>query len=154
MKTLEKWCRGLWVKTIFNFKCLAWVSLSKISSKNTPSYISRIMRVYIVLVNNGKCHTPKSNRQRVSRVTRNLAWVASHSRNPVYQRLFKFQHVLLTFVSRVNSRESIARQVEKITSSQILHQTLTHSFYIKSHKNTGKWLNRITIKFNTELKPT
>ena len=132
---------------------MAWVSLSKISSENTP-YISRIMRVYIVLVNNGKCHTPKSNRQWVSRVTCNLAWVASHSRNPIYQGLFKFQHVLLTFVSQVNSRESIARQVKKITFSQILHQTLTHSFYIKSHKNTRKWLNRITIKFDTELKPT
>ena len=52
---------------------------------------------------------------------------------------FKFHHVLLTWlVLQVSSRESIARQVEKITSSQILHQTLTHSFYIKSHKNTGK----------------
>ena len=45
-------------------------------------------------------------------------------------------------------------QVVKSTSSQILHQTLTHIPYIKSHKNTGKWLNRITIKFDTELKPT
>ena len=40
------------------------------------------------------------------------------------------------------------------SSSQNLHQTFTHNFYIKSYKNTGKWLNRNTIKFDTELKIT
>ena len=38
---------------------------------------------------------------------------------------------------------SIASPVTKTTYSQILHQTLTHSPYIKSHKNTRKWFNRI-----------
>ena len=36
------------------------------------------------------------------------------------------------------SRESIVSQVAKTTSSQILHQTLTHNPYIKSHKSTAK----------------
>ena len=44
--------------------------------------------------------------------------------------------------------------VAKSISSQVLHQTLTQNSYVKSHKNIGKWLNRITIKFDTELKPT
>ena len=52
------------------------------------------------------------------------------------------------------SRESIVSQVVKTTSSQILHQTLTHNPYIKSHKSTAKWLEKITIKFDTKLKPT
>ena len=49
---------------------------------------------------------------------------------------------------------SVASLIAKTTSSQILYQTLTHSPYIKSHKNSGKWLNRITIKFHMKLKPT
>ena len=141
METLEKLCRGLWVKQSLTFKCLARVSLSKVSLENTPS------SSYTLWV--------KSNRQWVSWVTRDLAWVTSHSWNPSYQWLFKFHHVLLTWlVSRVSSRESIVSQVAKTTSSQILHQTLTHSPYIKSHKSTRKWLNRNTIKFDTKLKPT
>ena len=36
------------------------------------------------------------------------------------------------------------------SSSQNLHQALTHSPYIKSHKSTRKWLNKNTIKFDTE----
>ena len=35
--------------------------------------------------------------------------------------------------------------------SHNLHQTLTHNPYIKFHKNAGKQLNIITIKFDTEL---
>ena len=46
--------------------------------------------------------------------------------------------------SRVNHE-----QVAKTTYSKTLHQSLTHSPYIKSHKNIGKWLNKITIKFDT-----
>ena len=157
MKSLEKWCRGLWVKQSLTLKCLVRVSLSKVSSKNnlSSSYISWVMRVYIVLVKNEKNHTPKSNKQWVSRVTHDLAWVVSHSRKPACQRLFKFHHVLFTWlVSRVISRNLVASIVTKTTSSQILHQTLTHSPYIKSHKNTRKWLNKITIKFDIELKLT
>ena len=156
MEISKKWCKGLWVKQSLTFKYLAKVSLSKVSSKNTPSfYISRVIRVYIVLVKNRKSHNPKSNRQCVLRVTRNLAWVASHLRKPAFQWLFKFQHVLLIWlILRVSSCESVANQVVKTTSSQILHQTLTHNPYIKSHKNTGKWLKRIIIKFDTKLKST
>ena len=33
---------------------------------------------------------------------------------------------------------AVTSQVVKTTSSQILHQTLRHSLYIKSHKNMGK----------------
>ena len=74
---------------------------------------------------------------------------------PTCQWLFKFQHVLLTWlVLWVISRESVASPVVKTTSLQILYQTLTHSPYIKSHKNKGKSLNRITIKFDMELNPT
>ena len=36
------------------------------------------------------------------------------------------------------SCESIVSQVAKTTSSQILHQTLTHNPYIKSLKSTAK----------------
>ena len=138
-------------------KCLARVSLSKVSLEDTlsSSYILWVMRVYMVLVKNEKSHTPKSNKQWVSRVTHDLAWVVSHSRKPACQRLFKFHHVLFTWlVSRVISRNLVASIVTKTTSSQILHQTLTHSPYIKSHKNTRKWLNKITIKFDIELKLT
>ena len=65
METLEKLCRGLWVKQFLTLKCLARVSLSKVSLENTPSssYILWVMRVYMVLVKNGKSHTPKTNRQ-------------------------------------------------------------------------------------------
>ena len=55
---------------------------------------------------------------------------------------------------RVISLESVASPIMKTISSQIVHQTLTHSPYIKSYKNTGKWLNKIIIKFGMELKPT
>ena len=108
METLEKWCRGLWVKQSLTLKCLARVSLSKVSLENTPSsYISWVMRVYIVLIKNRQSHTPKSNKQWVSQVTRDLSWVSSHSQKPAYQWLFKFQHVLLTWlVSRVSSCKS------------------------------------------------
>ena len=54
----------------------------------------------------------------------------------------------------VISCKSVASPIAKTTSSQILYQTFTHSPYIKSHKNSGKWLNRITIKFHMKLKPT
>ena len=37
------------------------------------------------------------------------------------------------------------------SSLQNLQQSFTHSPYIKSDKNTGKWLNRIIIKFDMEL---
>ena len=62
METSKKWCKGLWVKQFLTFKYLARVSLSKVSSENTPSssYISRVIRVYIVLVKNGKSHNPKA----------------------------------------------------------------------------------------------
>ena len=43
--------------------------------------------------------------------------------------------------------------VVKSSFSHNLHQTLTHNSYIKSHKNAGKRLNKITIKFDTELSP-
>ena len=77
----------------------------------------------------------------------------SHSRKLAFQWLFKFQHVLLMWlILRVSRCESVASQVVKTTSLQILHQTLTHSPYIKSHKNIGKWLNKNTIKFDTKLK--
>ena len=43
--------------------------------------------------------------------------------------------------------------VVKSSFSHNLHQTLTHNSYIKSHKNVGKRLNIITIKFDMELSP-
>ena len=81
--------------------------------------------------------------------TRDLAWVANDSWNPACQRLFKFQHMRLVWpVSRVGTRELVMKSL----FSQNLHQTLTHKPYIKSHKSTGKWLNIITIKFDTKVK--
>ena len=66
--------RRLWVKQSLTLKYLARVSLSKVSSENTPSfYISWVMRVYIVLVKNEKSRTPKSNRQYVPWVIHDLA---------------------------------------------------------------------------------
>ena len=83
--------------------------------------------------------------------TRDLAWVANDSWNLACQRLFKFQHMLLVWlVSRVGTRELVMKSL----FSQNLHQTLTHNLYIKFYKNTRKWLNIITIKFDMELKPT
>ena len=82
--------------------------------------------------------------------TRELVWVANDSWNPVCQRLFIFQHVLLAWpILRVGTRELVM----KSSFSQNLHQTLTHNPYIKSYKNAGKRLNIITIKFDTELNP-
>ena len=81
---------------------MARVSLPKVSSEQTPSssYISLVMRVYIVLEKNWKSHTWKSNRQCVLWVTCDLAWVTNHLWNLSYEGLFKFKHVLLTwFVS-------------------------------------------------------
>ena len=65
MKTLEKLCRELWVKQSLTLKCLVRVSFSKVSSENNPpsSSISWVIRIYIMLVKNGKSHTLKSNRQ-------------------------------------------------------------------------------------------
>ena len=63
--------------------------------------------------------------------TRELAWVANDSWNPVCQRLFIFQHVLLAWpILRVGTRELVM----KSSFSQNLHQTLTHNLYIKSYK--------------------
>ena len=82
--------------------------------------------------------------------THDLAWVTNDLWNPACQRLFKFQHVLLAWpVSRVGTRKLVV----KSSFSQNLHQTFTHNPYIKSHKNVGKWLNIITIKFDMKLKP-
>ena len=64
----------LWVKQFLALKYLARVSLSTVSLENNhSSYISWVMMIYIVLVKNGKSHTPKSNRQWVSWLTRDLA---------------------------------------------------------------------------------
>ena len=64
------------MKQSLTLKCLVRISLSKVSSENTPffffPYISWVMRVYIVLVKNGKSHIPKSNKQWVSQVTHDL----------------------------------------------------------------------------------
>ena len=95
--------------------------------------------------------TTKLIRQRVSRVSRNLAWVLNDLQNLACQKLFKFQYVLLTWpISRVGTHELVM----KSSFSQNLYQTLIHNPHINSHKNIGKWLNRITINFDTKLKPT
>ena len=81
----------------------------------------------------------------------------SDSQNPVWQRFFKFKHELLMWPFRelafVSQSRAGCELVTNSSFSQNLHQALTHNSYIKSHKNTGKWLNRITIKFYMELKP-
>ena len=70
-------------------------------------------------------------------------------------------HVILIFmngmlkylnISLVTWPESqMTREIQPVKSSP---NSYTHNPYIKSHKNTRKWFNIITIKFDTKLKPT
>ena len=101
---------------------------------------------YIVLVKNGKSHTKKvtSSGFRESLMT----WPESRVTRE-NQPINDSSDFSMCFSCGLFHGSSVA----KTTSSQILHQILTHNPYIKSHKNIGKWLNKITIKFDMELKP-
>jgi len=106
---------------------------------------------YIVLVKNGKSHTKKviGSRLRESLTT----WPKSRVTRK-NQPINDSSDFSMCFSRGLFHGSSVASPVTKTTSSQILHQILTHNPYIKSHKNIGKWLNKITIKFDMELKPT
>ena len=104
------------------------------------NFISLLMKMMGMLLWSRKKKIAISVRYNIWIFHSRLGRVTNDWWNPTCQRLFKFQH----------TRELVM----KSSFSQNLHQTLAYNPYIKSHKNIGKWLNIITIKFDTELKPT
>ena len=117
--------------------------------------ISWVMRAYIILVKVWwKAHS-KSSKQRVSWVTRDLTWITKLlAKSNLAKRLFKFQHVLVTwpFASWHSwaSRELVTNSSSSQKFTNLSHITLT----LYPTKNIGKWLNKNTIKFDTEVKLT
>ena len=104
--------------------------------------ISWVMRVYIILVKVCEKAHSKSSRQRVSWVTRDLAYVSNDSRNPAWQRDFSNSSMCFSHgFSWVGTNEPVVNP----SSSQNLDQSLTHNSYIKSHK---KYREMIEHKYN------
>ena len=109
------------------------------------------MWAYIVLVKKWEKHSLKvpGKELRESLTT----WLSREvtCENQPGIRLFSFQ----ACASHVAFRGlSTHKPVKNFTVFTILHQTLTLNLYIKSHKHTGKWLNKNIIKFDMELNPT
>ena len=133
-------------------KCLARVFSLKIFLGKLLT-ISWVMRAYIVLVKVWEKAHLKSSKQRVSRVTHDLAQVVKWlPKSSLAKRLFQFQHVLLMWpFTGWHSRASL-ELISNSSSSQsftnLSHTTLT----LNPTKIIGKWLNRNTIKFDMKLK--
>ena len=100
--------------------------------------------------------TLKFIRQTVSWVTRKLAWVANDSQNLAWQRLFKFQHVLLTwpFYELVFTSQSQASHEFFIftESSPISHTQPLHYIPQKYREMIEQNYNQIWHEINTNIK--
>ena len=96
--------------------------------------------MYIVLEKNWKSHTWKSNRQCVLWFTYDLAWVTNHLWNLSYEGLFKFQHVLLTWL--------FCRSVVK---SQSWASRKNHLFKDSSPKSHTQPLHKIQEKYRETI---
>ena len=131
-------------------KCIARVFSLKISLEKLLT-ISWIMWVYIVLVKVWEKTHLKRTRQWVSRATHDLAWAAKRHVKPSLawdssdSSMF-FSRGLLQVVSH----KLVTNYLSSLIFTKLSHTILTLNLTI----NTGKWLNKNTIKFDIELKPT
>ena len=131
-------------------KCIARVFSLKNSLEKLLT-ILWLMWAYIVLVKEWEKHTLKSSRQWVSRVTHNLAWVVKWlTKTSLAWDCSNSSMCFSRSLSRVVTCELVAKSHSSKIFTKLSHTTLPLNPTI----NIGKWLNKITIKFDMKLKST
>ena len=141
-------------KQSLTLKCLIGFSLSKVSCEYSLFFLHFVGNEGLYSIGKDlRKGTLKSNQAESfmghSRLGLSCEWPAKSNLSKTLQIPACASHV--AYFAGWHSRAS-RKLVAKLSFSHNLHQTLTHNPYIKSHKNIGKWLNKITIKFDTELK--
>ena len=132
------------------FKCIAKVFSLKSSLEKLIS-ISWVMWAYIVLVKKWGKHTLKNSSSEFcgSLMTSPKLWSNSwnSARHETVQIAACASHVVFC---RLSTHELAANSPSSQIFAKLSHLNLTSN----PTKNIGKWLNKNTIKFDTELKPT
>ena len=132
------------------FKCIAKVFSLK-SSLEKLLTISWVIWAYIVLVKKWGKHTLKNlgSEFRGSLVTSPKLW--SNPWNPTRHETVQ----IVACASHVVFRGLFTHELAANSPSSQIFTKLSHSNLTSNPtKNTGKWLNKNTIKFDMELKPT